>query len=110
MTPVTDRLERERSRPLELMSGRTAPAHEGFASLLPRQVHGAILRQLHPLPLAMLPTLEPQLQQSRAPVSRDEPGDRDLVRRLRSGDPAALDAVLRLHWGPVVAYLVRLLG
>ena len=58
----------------------------------------------------MLPTLEPQLQHDRASASASEPGDRDLVRRLRRGDPDALDTVLRRHWGPIVAYLVRLLG
>ena len=58
----------------------------------------------------MLPTLERQLQHDRAPAPRDDSSDRDLVRRLRRGDSAALDTVLQRHWGPIVAYLVRMLG
>lgn len=38
------------------------------------------------------------------------PSDRELVARLRRGDATALDLVLRRHWPPVVAYLVRIVG
>jgi RNA polymerase sigma-70 factor (ECF subfamily) len=60
--------------------------------------------------MALLPTLESQPLRDRASMARDESADRELVRRLRRGDSAALDIVLQRHWGPIVAYLVRLLG
>lgn len=42
--------------------------------------------------------------------SSTAPSDRELIARLRRGDARALDLVLRRHWPPVVAYLVRLVG
>jgi RNA polymerase sigma-70 factor (ECF subfamily) len=42
--------------------------------------------------------------------SRGEHDERALVVRLRAGETSALDDILQRHWGPVMAYLVRLVG
>lgn len=43
-------------------------------------------------------------------VSASEPESALLLRRLRQGDEAALEAILSEHWGPLVAYVVRIVG
>jgi RNA polymerase sigma-70 factor (ECF subfamily) len=43
-------------------------------------------------------------------LESDERADRELVERLRRDDTAALNVLLRRYWGPLLHYLVRLIG
>lgn len=44
------------------------------------------------------------------PSGTPSKADRELMARVRTGDPAALDEVLRLYWEPLVAYLLSHAG
>ena len=59
--------------------------------------------------MANLPSFDSQLRPLGGAVPRHEPDDRELVRRLREGDTFAFETILRRYWGPINAYLLRLL-